>query len=157
MTNAKKQRLYAIFGGVIALSGFGWIALDPWEIILWKRTLQLEDTVTTHCPVHGDKLLIEKVPIQSVTTVSYEAGYPQAVWEAQLRLFPWTWKWHGAGGYGSNDPKVGWMLRKRCVTCCEADKRWHEHYEATKTPNKSKLDDTSPPAEFVVEVSDQLR
>ena len=122
--------------------GFGWIAIDHWQIVLWKQTLPLTDTVTTHCPVHGDELLIEKVPVQGFVTVSYEPGYPQAVSGAQSRLFPWTWKWHGAGAYETKDPKVGWMMRKRCVSCCEADRIWHENYRVTKKPNKNSQSDT---------------
>jgi hypothetical protein len=136
MINAKRQKLYATIGVLIALVGFGWIAIEHWQIVLWKRTLPLTDIVTTHCPVHGDKLLIEKVPVRGLVTVSYEAGYQEAVWEAQPRLFPWTGQWHGAGGYGTNDPKVGWMMRKRCVSCSEADEIWHENYQAAKKPNK---------------------
>jgi hypothetical protein len=138
MTNAMRQKIYTVFGLLIVLLGSTWLAIDHWNIVLWKRTLPLEDTVTTHCPVHGDKLLIEKVPVDDFTNVSYEAGYPQAVWKAQPRLFPWTWEWHGAGGYGNSDPKVGWRMRKRCESCCKADKKWHENYAAKKASKTSK-------------------
>ena len=136
MTNAKRQKWYVIVGVLLAVAGFGWIAMDHWQIVLWKRTIPLTDKKTTHCPIHGDELLIEKVPVAGFRTVSYEPGYQQAVWEAQSRLFPWAGEWCGAGAYGSKDPKVGWRMRKRCPSCSEVAKRWHEDYRETESPNK---------------------
>jgi hypothetical protein len=143
--NMQKKRKISLIVGAITLGltvaiGVVWAKRNGF---LWRSTIPLSDRDKTEmeCPVHKGPLEIERIEVEhTIMTISYAPGVVESYWQASRELFPWANTDSYNDRYGCNNPSIGWMLRKYCRLCREAERVWiseRAEQDKRKLPNKT--------------------